>query len=629
MHLDTTIILAIALALQYTASGACYFPVEVQGEFMTQSLAHQEISYTSLSILYNSIPGWGVCHSRHGDRVLLEDATVNGDTCYKCIKLAPRSKNVIQIHSRDIYQCFSTDTLALASCPTSSEVVKKTVGEVMLYKTRGFYGESAVSDVACPITGRWRFTYSNRGDQLASCASPASRASDCPTGRNIDLRFQGCSFPSREMHYKCLGSWKAADGQNYLALMDTELPQLGEEIRPRYRCGIWRSDPSRGYTWLALSNDSTCSHQLDTHSAGYETLQLHSLQQPLEPGQGYSLPEWAQGTWGDSVTVKGGTVTYAREEDFTRYTLHTVSSPRSNHFLVRLDTSCSPPSYACLALHLRADNILELRLGRRGKAPDSQLCQDSAFLGADWETLGRPMVGASCPLQGEYSGALPDADGLCARSVTACGKPQLMQYQVYNCENTTEVYEDRSYLCFGNFSEAGLVYTVVRRLDLPHRECFVGVTMEEGRVSVIQEAGTSCGRGKDPHSNGMMLTKTGGECVQWGWEEEEEKEEEEEEKEEKEEEEGEESADGQREGGGEDIEKVLFDSVTTRTRGSVKEGVDKERSEEPPRRGVPRQASSPDLALPPASPSSSSFSPLPPPVLLNLFLCIICISSHL
>ena len=139
---------------------------------------------------------------------------MNGDTCYKCIKLAPRSKNVIQIHSRDIYQvtssssivvgkmkeadletesrdlyrwllllsspfafafafafallstiilffnafqhisffsvmnmldffclyfycsnvfvfqCFSTDTLALASCPTASEVVKKAVGEV-------------------------------------------------------------------------------------------------------------------------------------------------------------------------------------------------------------------------------------------------------------------------------------------------------------------------------------------------------------------------------------------------------------------------------------------------------------------------------------------------------------------
>ena len=30
----------------FLVSAACYFPVEVQGEFMTQSLAHQEISYT-------------------------------------------------------------------------------------------------------------------------------------------------------------------------------------------------------------------------------------------------------------------------------------------------------------------------------------------------------------------------------------------------------------------------------------------------------------------------------------------------------------------------------------------------------------------------------------------------------
>ena len=33
-------------------------------------------------------------------------------------------------------------------------------------------------------------------------------------------------------------------------------------------------------------------------------------------------------------------------------------------------------------------------------------------------------------------------------------------------------------------------------IKLMIRECFVGVTMEEGGVSVIQEAGTSCGRGK-------------------------------------------------------------------------------------------------------------------------------------
>ena len=112
----------------------------------------------------------------------------------------------------------------------------------------------------------------------------------------------------------------------------------------------------------------------------------------------------------------------------------------------------------------------------------------------------------------------------------------------------------------------------------------------------------------------MMLTKTGGECVEWGWEEEEE-----EEKEEFEDEDGgrrrkEGGEGGQRDEGGEDIEKVLFDSVTTRTRGSVLEGVNEEKSEEP-RRGVPRQAASPhDLPS-----SSSAFSDL------SLFLCIICI----
>ena len=48
---------------------------------------------------------------------------------------------------------------------------------------------------------------------------------------------------------------------------------------------IWRSDPSRGYTWLALSNDSTCSHQLDTHSAGENQLDIHSAGESIKGGE--------------------------------------------------------------------------------------------------------------------------------------------------------------------------------------------------------------------------------------------------------------------------------------------------------------------------------------------------------
>ena len=115
----------------------------------------------------------------------------------------------------------------------------------------------------------------------------------------------------------------------------------------------------------------------------------------------------------------------------------------------------------------------------------------------------------------------------------------------------------------------------------------------------------------------MMLSKTGGECVNWGWEEE--KEEDFGDFEDQEEGEGrkEEAGEGGEEEG-EDIEKVLFDSVTTRTRGSVKETGGKEYKSEQPRRGVPREASQDNLD----SSSSSSLSVLPTVVSFYLCLCI-------
>ena len=130
---------------------------------------------------------------------------------------------------------------------------------------------------------------------------------------------------------------------------------------------------------------------------------------------------------------------------------------------------------------------------------------------------------------------------------------------------------------------------------------------------------------QDPRSNGMMLTKTGGECVEWGWEEEQEEQNEEFEDQEGErrwkENEGEGGHSGE---GGEDIEKVLFDSVTTRTRGSVMEGVNEGDASEEPRRGVPRQASSPeDVSLPSSSAALSAF-----PTVVSLLLCT-CICLHL
>ena len=148
--------------------------------------------------------------------------------------------------------------------------------EMMLYKTRGFYGGSAITKTYCPINGNYKFTYSiNDGteDDL-ECNEAVSEASDCPTGYKFDLKFRGCSFPDfgelalifnlttfpnslhycskclplmivyhlapfSEMSFQCLASWQSeTQGETYMSLLDTKLPQLGEEARPRYRCAV-------------------------------------------------------------------------------------------------------------------------------------------------------------------------------------------------------------------------------------------------------------------------------------------------------------------------------------------------------------------------------------------------------
>ena len=47
-----------------------------------------------------------------------------------------------------------------------------------------------------------------------------------------------------EMSFQCLASWQSdTQGETYMSLLDTKLPQLGEEARPRYRCAVSEKFP--------------------------------------------------------------------------------------------------------------------------------------------------------------------------------------------------------------------------------------------------------------------------------------------------------------------------------------------------------------------------------------------------
>ena len=147
-----------------------------------------------------------------------------------------------------------------------------------------------------------------------------------------------------------------------------------------------------------------------------------------------------------------------------------------------------------------------------GQDLSAQLCSSENFTPSQWLTLGRTKIEdpPRCPLVGEFTGILPDAEGLCARSYADCNNPEVMFYTVFNCHNASEVYEEREYLCYGQWQEeeTGLVYTYTERRDIPGKECFVGVTLDDDH-NIVTEAGANCERGHQPQKYGMTLKRVG------------------------------------------------------------------------------------------------------------------------
>ncbi|XP_059091334.1 uncharacterized protein LOC131886899 [Tigriopus californicus] len=486
--------------------GLCYFPAAFQGEFVTQSIMSgvPTISYSSLSILFDSIPIWGVCHRRIGNNVILKDDT-GGITCFKCFNLVLRSSNVLQVHTAGLDKCYTTEERATADCPNDITIREKRTREIMLYRTKGFMGEPAVSPTYCPINGVYSFTYSvNDGTENSlECNSHTSEIADCPYGFGFNLNFKDCSFGDMDMSFHCLGDWEGPDGHRYIALMDTQATsqggsQIEVETRPRYRCALYTEDANTGQINLALSSDSTCTNHLRSAKDGYETLTLQP--RPMEPwpahlqyaaitgsfGGSCELPEWSQGKW-EHVHVQGGTVILKDQSDFKTYTARCVGqlSPiHEDRFLIYARTQCGDEHYKCVWLKNRGENAIEFQIGTdTSDSHDESLCSDENFPNESWVTQGRTEVvdPTPYPIIGEYTGVIPDTDGLCAKLYSDCNNPEIMFYTIFNCFNRSEVFEEREYRCLGEWREDGLIYTYTERRDMIGYECFVGLVSTTSR----------------------------------------------------------------------------------------------------------------------------------------------------
>ncbi|KAG7157070.1 hypothetical protein Hamer_G019296 [Homarus americanus] len=385
-------------------AGVCYFPVEYQGIFATQS------SISSISE--------GSVHQYS------------------------------QIYTEGLNKCYATEAAAHQTCPTLHTIKANRASEIMLYKSRSFTQDGQIDRVFCPISGRFRFTYDvNDGTESSvECPDPTSELSNCPMGSELQLRFRRCSFGELEMGLRCLGDWQGHDGHQYLALWD---PKVTTDNQPRYRCAMYSVESATGRVFLSFSIDATCTNHLHSPWDGYETMVLTPVTPPAPPAVVHTtvcaFPRWAQGSW-QHLQIDANELWIQDNGADKKYQTLCLSqhAPHGERYALYSKTQC------CIWIKKRAVNVIEYQTASYPSElyNASRICSDDMFRGQEWLTQGRlnPENLSGCPITGEYTGVIPDAQELCARLSSDCSDPQHMHYTVSSCFNDTEIYEDRGHI---------------------------------------------------------------------------------------------------------------------------------------------------------------------------------------
>lgn len=232
------------------------------------------------------------------------------------------------------------------------------------------------------------------------------------------------------------------------------------------------------------------------------------------------------------MTIDQSTIVYKDHSSFKTYTMKCIENEiGSERFLVFSRTQCGEETYQCIWAKQRSANILEFQIGTRtGNNASMLICDDAYFDNTHWLTQARldhNLVVSPCPVNGEFTGVIPDAFGLCAKLSSECGSPDRMHYQVSACDYDEVVegkgivaiyfeiltkqhflFVEREYRCLGQWEENGLVYTYTKRHDVGTYECFVGGILTENKI-FIKEAGEHCERLVNPFRYGMELNKIG------------------------------------------------------------------------------------------------------------------------
>lgn len=165
------------------------------------------------------------------------------------------------------------------------------------------------------------------------------------------------------------------------------------------------------------------------------------------------MPNWMHGHW-KHMDINRDLIVYKDHSSFKTYTIQCIQNESnkwkqdSNNdeikFIAFSRTQCGEEQYHCLWAIKRSANILEFQIGAKivqnisdAMNSEDNICNERYFDENRWLTqsrLGESLMISPCPVSGEFTGLLPDAQGLCAKLSSECQTRNKMFYQVSACE---------------------------------------------------------------------------------------------------------------------------------------------------------------------------------------------------
>lgn len=167
------------------------------------------------------------------------------------------------------------------------------------------------------------------------------------------------------------------------------------------------------------------------------------------------VPAWMHGHW-EHMYINQQIITYKDHSSFKTYTMkciQDVHGPSKSALVEKKEqikfkafsrTQCGEEQYHCIWTIKRSENILEFQIGSKtvqnisaALNTEDDICDEKYFDETRWFTQARldpNLTQSPCPVDGEFDGLLPDAQGLCAKLSSECESPDIMHYQVSACE---------------------------------------------------------------------------------------------------------------------------------------------------------------------------------------------------